>query len=249
MLERLMFRLALSKALGRVLGRFKFIAAAIRAQEQLWVLNKHKSVKKSILLFALPKSGSTWLEEILAVYLNLVKYMPPSLVRHETRYKESTSSILRLDMLPNIDKPFISKTHVFPSHRLKNDLVSYDRVVVLKRDLGEVVKSHLRYVLNTPFHPDHEFIAKLSKEEAINWINFKYVPMWKEWESQWVEYAEQRGFSVVDYQNLKTNTNKELEEILNRLNEKIDQERIDEVVKFCSSDKMKDRFVQKSFFR
>ena len=68
--------------------------------------------------------------------------------------------------------------------------------------------------------------------------------MWKEWEDQWVEYAEQ-GFPHSGLQQFKSqSTNKELEVILNRLNEKIDQKRIDEVVKFCSSDKMKDRFVQ-----
>ena len=100
MLERLMFRLALGKVLGRALGRFKFIAAAIRLKEQLMVLNSHKSNSRSLLLFALPKSGSTWLEELLAVYLNLVKVMPPDLVRHETKYKSSLFQYFALICCP-----------------------------------------------------------------------------------------------------------------------------------------------------
>lgn len=249
MLENWMFRIALNKQIGKILWFLKPYAAFIRSLEQKIKLRYNTSSNKSILVFALPKSGSTWLEELLSVYFGLTKYMPSTLIQHELLYKESSSAILSPKILPNIDLPYITKSHVFPSKTLIEELKDFKRVVILKRNLNDVIQSHYRYVNNTPFHPDHKFITKLQFIEAINWIEYKYVPLWKEWVNQWEKIASEKGYYVVDYIDLKNETVDTFKNVINSLGDELDQNEIKKVVEYCSSNNMKSRAIQKNFFR
>ena len=88
MLENWLFRLGLIKRFGGFSNVFKPLAGRIRSFEQLWRIRQSNSTNKAILVFALPKSGSTWIEEMLSVYYELNKFMPHKLVKYESFYKK-----------------------------------------------------------------------------------------------------------------------------------------------------------------
>ena len=135
------------------------------------------------------------------------------------------------------------------SSSLKASLKGFDRLIVLKRCITETIQSHYRYVLNTPFHPDYRFLKSLPKDQALSWIEYKYASSWKEWTVLWERVATERNYILIDYSELRNDTYSVMEDIIIRLDNSVDEERLKRCIDYCSMSGMKSRFIQKNFFR
>ena len=198
---------------------------------------------RPVIIIAMPKSGSTWLENIFMYLYNTKSVMPPQCIVYEQLNHGSHTQRINPNLLNWCKrKSVVIKLHVSYSKSLIKWIKKTDSIfILLHRDISEVVDSHLAYVANTPFHPDYKLtrnhksriqLKENFKKEMISWIN--------EWEKNISSDL------IISYENLLQNPKKTLEKFLNH---HLEHENIQDAIEYNSLDKMKKRSPQKDFYR
>ncbi|MHA1381694.1 MAG: sulfotransferase domain-containing protein, partial [Candidatus Helarchaeota archaeon] len=114
---------------------------------------KYKNKYKQNILFVagLPKSGTTWLENMLASYPGITPIMPYQVTKHEMKYKSS----IEYDLPKGVFEPlknglYVMKMHIYGSNHnvniLKKNNIKY---CIIYRDLRDAAVSHCFYVRST----------------------------------------------------------------------------------------------------
>lgn len=183
-------------------------------------LRLYQYTEKVIFIASLPKSGGTWLQNML---LEIPGYnpryykLPPQSCDNQFVTDCYDHSNLPEDLFDNISGYSIYKTHCRCSEanlRLINSRTG--KIIVGYRDLRDVCVS-LYYHLKTD--TDHYLYPQFSKlapvegiSAAIKIVGREYVPWVMGWKEAWEEFPEQ--VCTVKYEDLWTNLREELERIL-----------------------------------
>jgi len=173
-------------------------AVYLRAREQARACREgfttHGGVYSQPILFiaGLPKSGSTWLEKMVASYEGYHEYLLPAVARHELATGGSHDFELPQGMFDKLQNMLIlTKMHIRGSTNnvavLKDAGINY---VVLHRDLRDVAVSYHFYVSNTPWHPEYSLHSNASVQSGLQIFCQRMLPAYIEWVRSWKKNAD-----------------------------------------------------------
>jgi hypothetical protein len=192
-----------------------------RFWKQVWAARRsfarHGDSYSEPMLFiaGLPKSGTSWMESMLASYPGYEKVMPAEIIRYEQEHKGSHEYQLREDTFSRLqDALVVMKLHIHGSSHnvsvLREAAVPY---VVMYRDLRDVAVSHYFYVRRTPWHPEYEDYSDLGVKEGLRHFGQSLLPDFVNWMRAWRENRDPEQSVEVRYEDLLEDTAKEFRRV------------------------------------
>lgn len=144
---------------------------------------------KVLFIAGLPKSGTTWLERMIASYPGYHDLMIPDAAAREIRTGGSHDYDLPEDMFGRFEGMLVlTKMHVHGSEQnlrlLREAGVPH---VVLYRDLRDVAVSYFFYVRQTPWHGEYPVYADLDVEQGLLAFVARTLPAYVDWVRGWHE--------------------------------------------------------------
>ena len=148
-------------------GYLKVVFSLFRFCMQVASALPKKSTGKRFVIFAMPKSGSTFLENVVTHFSGRVSVMHPYVNLLEKRHAHSMLS-RHVPALWVYKFACFSKYHLLPTaeaiERLNRRGI---QVILLNRNLDEVIKSFLNYVEVVEHHPMHKTYSGKSMQERM----------------------------------------------------------------------------------
>ncbi|MEE2912291.1 MAG: sulfotransferase domain-containing protein [Planctomycetota bacterium] len=181
----------------------KRIAVHKRAHDQLAACKKgykkygDQYLQPILFIAGLPKSGSTWIEKMVASYPGFHEYLLPAVAKYELITGGSHDFELPIDMFKPLKNMLVlTKMH---SHGSPNNIKVLHEAgihyVVLYRDLRDVAVSYHFYVQNTPWHPEYKHHCKATIQEGISIFANRMLPAYIKWVRSWKQNANPK-FSI-----------------------------------------------------
>jgi len=163
----------------------------------------------------LPKSGTSWLESMLASYPGYQQVTIPEAVAYELRTGGSHDFDLPPDTIDRFEKALVvSKLHVHGSRHNAQLLHEADvPYVVLYRDLRDVAVSHYFYVRRTPWHPEYEDYRDLDVNEGLLHFGRTLLPQFVDWMRSWQERRDSEQSIELRYEDLLNDTKGEFRRV------------------------------------
>ena len=195
---------------------------------------KYGNLYPHSLLFVagLPKSGTSWLESMLASYPGYQSVVIPDVVRYELRHGGSHDYDLPTNTLERLEAALaVSKLHVHGSEQ--NVQLLHDAgipYVVLYRDLRDVAVSHYFYVRRTPWHPEYEDYLHLSVEEGLMRFGRTLLPDFVVWIRSWRERRDPELGLELQYEDLLDNTKQKFQAVTEHYGLNVSQARLERIV-------------------
>jgi hypothetical protein len=179
-----------------------------RACRRGWRRYGDRYRRRIVFIAGLPKSGTTWLERMVASYPGFHELLIPEVAAYELATGGSNDYELPDDFFSRLDRMLvITKMHVHGSpHNVELLRRAGVRYAVLFRDLRDVAVSHHFYVRNTPWHPEHPVYAGLSVEEGLAEFARRSLVAWAGWVRSWHEHLDDELGMVVRYEELLEDT-------------------------------------------
>jgi len=220
----------------------KFFATKVRmkalVQRHLSILQSYKTPYPHRLVFiaGLPKSGTTWLE-------NLVKTVPG--IRRLVCYDlendlfEHRLNPAVLEKLPSRGN-FFTKTHVEASPDSVAALREHKvPTVIMVRDLRDQCVSRFHHVLNDPSHRHHYFYLNSSREESFSHCLDIVLDEYLLWINNWVSVLESSDglFLLVKYEDLYSDPSRVFRSVLLHFDIDLSSDDVDHIVNkvYCQS--------------
>lgn len=193
----------LARAAKRVAARPRYLrqrAAAAAGQREFGARYPHE------LLFVagLPKSGTTWVEQMLCTFPGYRPVMIPEAIAYEMRHGGSHDFELPPDFIARFRHTLtVAKMHVHGSDRnhglLETAGLPY---LVVYRDLRDVGVSYVHYVRRTRWHPDHPDYRGLDVEQGLLRFARELLPPYRDWILSWRRYRAEPAYLEVRYESL-----------------------------------------------
>ncbi|MHC4428871.1 MAG: sulfotransferase domain-containing protein [Planctomycetota bacterium] len=192
-----------AKLAKRVAVRPRYWTQA-RACRQGWQRYGDRYPRQLVFIAGLPKSGTTWLERMVASYPGFHELLIPEVAAWELATGGSNDYELPDDFFSRFESMLvISKMHVHGSpHNVELLKRAGVRYAVLFRDLRDVAVSHYFYVRNTPWHPEHSVYARLSVTDGLAEFATRSLAAWAGWVRSWHENLDGDLGLIVRYENL-----------------------------------------------
>ena len=171
---------------------------------------------QSVLLIAgLPKSGTTWLETMLASYPGFHTLLIPEATGYELQHGGSHGYDLPPDIFSRMkNKLVVSKMHIHGSDHNVQLIHGADiRYVVLFRDLRDVSVSYYFYVRQTPWHPGFEKYRGLNVEQGLRLFAEELLVPYKEWVNTWEKNRDPRLSLMLKYEDLLADSREKMTQV------------------------------------
>ena len=157
-----------------------------------------------VFVAGLPKSGTTWLEGMIASYPGFHAVLIPDVAAHELSTGGSHDYELPAHTFARMrNRLVVTKMHVHGSPHnvevLRSAAVPY---VVLYRDLRDVAVSHVFYVRQTPWHAEYPLYAGVSPQEGLVVFAGRTLEPFADWIRSWHENGDPRSGLIVRYEEL-----------------------------------------------
>lgn len=211
-----------------LMGRFGYLRHGSRHDQNL------------VFVAGLPKSGTSWVEGMLASFAGFQKIMPPRAVIHEVRAGGSHGLELTEGLLAGLQRGLhVLKLHTHGSS--KNAMLLRERglrYAVVYRDPRDVAISHYFYVRRTPWHPEHVQYRDLSVQEGIDHFADTLLEPFAAWIEGWHEYADAELARFVRYEDLLSDALGELTKLVEHFGIGTDRSEIEQVQKVYSFERV-----------
>jgi hypothetical protein len=170
-----------------------------------------------LFIAGLPKSGTTWLENMLASFPGYHKITPYDAVRYEMEHGESHSYSLPKGFFKRYrNRLLVIKLHLNGSrHNAESLKAAGIKYIILYRDLRDVAVSYCFYVSRTPWHPDFQAYRKLSFTEKLRCFGDSHLTDYAEWIRQWHQNHDPELGAIVSYESLIARPDQVLTSIAN----------------------------------
>ncbi|UCD74937.1 MAG: sulfotransferase domain-containing protein [Phycisphaerales bacterium] len=212
--------------------------------------------QKVLFVAGLPKSGTTWLEKMLASYPGFYELLIPDVAAHELRTGGSHDYDLPADIFSRFrDMLVLTKMHVHGSpHNLRLLKQAGVKYVVLHRDLRDVSVSHYFYVRQTPWHPEYPIYRDLPMEDALAVYADRTLLDYVQWVRGWHERLDQELGLEIRYEEMLADAGEVLTRVAEHFQLDSSPETVGRIVDIHSFKRLsrgRDRGQQskKSFFR
>lgn len=157
-----------------------------------------------LFIAGLPKSGTTWLEKMVASYPGFHELLIPDVAAYELATGGSHDYDLPTDIFSRFKQMLVvSKMHVHGSPHNVNLLHDANvRYVVLYRDLRDVAISYYFYVRQTPWHPEYPIYASLSLSEGLQTFAERTLLPFAAWVCSWHQNHDPTMSLLLRYEEL-----------------------------------------------
>ncbi|MHC4218730.1 MAG: sulfotransferase domain-containing protein, partial [Planctomycetota bacterium] len=173
-----------------------------------WRQHGDRYQRQIVFIAGLPKSGTTWLERMVASYPGFHELLIPDVAAYELATGGSHDYELPDDLFSRFERMLvITKMHVHGSpHNAGLLHQARVRYAVLFRDLRDVAVSHYFYVRNTHWHPEYPVYARLSIEEGLAEFATRTLPGLVDWVRSWHEHLDEELGMIIRYEDLLEDT-------------------------------------------
>ncbi|WP_251923617.1 sulfotransferase domain-containing protein [Salinibacter ruber] len=217
-----------------------------RFWKQVWAarrsFQRHGPSYSHPLLFiaGLPKSGTSWMESMLASYPGYKKVMPAEAIRHEQKHKGSHDYQLTESTFSQLqDALVVLKLHVSGSpHNIRLLREANVPYIVMYRDLRDVAVSHYFYVRRTPWHPEFEDYSDLDVEKGIRHFRRTLLPDFVNWMRTWRENRDREQSIELRYEDLLDDTAGEFRRVASHFSLDTSPQTIEDIVEKHSFENM-----------
>jgi hypothetical protein len=157
-----------------------------------------------LFIAGLPKSGTTWLENMLVSYPGFHQLTPYDAVRYELNHGESHSYSLPDGFFERYrNRLLVIKLHLAGSrHNTESLKAANIKYVILYRDLRDVAVSYCFYVPRTPWHPDFPLYRDLSLPERLRCFADQHLNAYAEWIRLWHQNRDPELSAIISYESL-----------------------------------------------
>ncbi len=160
--------------------------------------------QKVLFVAGMPKSGTTWLEKMIASFPGFHDLLIPDVAAYELRTGGSHDYDIPEDMFERFnDMLVLTKMHVHGSRHncdvLKKAGVRY---VVLYRDLRDVAISYHYYVKGTPWHPEHPRHKDADLQEGLRIFAERMLDGYVDWVRSWERNRDQAMSLAFRYEDM-----------------------------------------------
>lgn len=164
--------------------------------------------QKVLFIAGLPKSGTTWLEKMVASYPGFHDLLIPEVAAYELATGDSHSYNLPGNMFSGFKNMLVlTKMHVHGSpHNVALLHKAGIKYVVLYRDLRDVAVSHFFYVRQTPWHPEYPLYAHLSAQHALTLFAQRTLLAYVDWIRSWHAHHDPAMSLILRYEQMLTDT-------------------------------------------
>lgn len=185
-----------------------------------------------LFIAGLPKSGTTWLERMVAAYPGYHRILIPEATAHELAHGDSHAYELPGDLFSRFEDVLaVMKMHVHGSPDnaalLTGAGVPY---VVLYRDLRDVAISYFFYVRQTPWHADFRRFASLDLTQGLRRFAEYPLPEYVDWIRSWRRNLDKHMGLMLRYEDLLQNTRERFAEVASHFRLDDSAETIDSIV-------------------
>lgn len=160
--------------------------------------------QKVLFVAGLPKSGTTWVEKMLASFPGFHELLIPEVAAHELATGGSHDFELPDRMFDRFGNMLVlTKMHCHGSpHNARVLRDAGVRYVVLFRDLRDVAVSNYFYVRNTPWHPEYPRYHGKSVQEGLIVFAERTLPAYVDWVRSWDANRDPDRSLVFRYEEL-----------------------------------------------
>jgi hypothetical protein len=157
-----------------------------------------------LFIAGLPKSGSTWIEKMVASYEGYHEFLLPAIAKHELSTGGSHDFELPRGMFDNMKNMLIlTKMHSHGSvHNVEVLEGAGIKYVILHRDLRDVAISYHFYVHNTPWHPEHRLHHHKSVQEGLAVFSKRMLPAYIDWVRSWKKNSNPANSLQLRYEDM-----------------------------------------------
>jgi hypothetical protein len=156
----------------------------------------------------LPKSGTSWVESMLALYDGYAVIAPPEITKFDYRNGGTHRFEMPFDFFSRLEDALcVVKIHCHGSRN--NARVLADARVpycILYRDLRDAAVSHVCYVRRTPWHPEYPAYRTLSVRAGLDHFARTLLPQWRDWIDSWDRWRNPAASLVLTYEDLLNDT-------------------------------------------
>ncbi len=168
-----------------------------------------------LFIAGLPKSGTSWMESMLASYPGYQDTMIPEAVAYELETNGSHDYELPADLFSRFRKSLtVLKLHIPGSPHnvevLRRQEIPY---LVMYRDLRDVAVSHYFYVRQTPWHPEYSEYKDLSITEGIRRFGETLLPEFGSWICSWNANRDPQLSLALRYEDLLNDTQAHFQQV------------------------------------
>lgn len=224
--------------------KYKYLYTTLKYNWSLYSARKYFQeydyCENLLFISGLPKSGTSWLESMLAEYPGFIKNMIPEAIKFEQKNKGSHFLELQKEWFEKLDKSLtVLKLHNYGSPNNAGVLEDLNiPYVVIFRDLRDVAVSHYFYVRNTWHHPEYEDYKDLSIEEGLKHFANTLLPDFKEWINSWRKNVDSELSLVIRYEDLNDNTYDVFKKVVEHYSLPSDKETLEKIIKKNSFEKL-----------
>lgn len=244
----ILFKIGLKYDFGNLRPYLKIITSFLRYYLTLFG-KRHNEKREVIFIAGLPKSGTTWLENLLCFQGRYKSIMLPMVTIWEQFQGRSDNYIPKTDFIEKLPSrgKWLIKLHCHNSNDL-NEILSKHKIIpiVIHRELDKVFESHYHYALNTKFHPDYKSLNNLKMKQGFEYLYNKYEKDYEQWIISW---QKSNKAVIITYSELLDDTFNTLKKTVNSIGLNLTQEEIIKTIENNTIEKMKKRSVHKKFFR
>lgn len=212
--------------------------------------------QKVLFVAGMPKSGTTWLEKMIASFPGFHDLLIPDVAAYELKTGGSHDYELPSDMFERFDKMLVlTKMHVHGS-RHNADVLKKAGVkhVVLYRDLRDVAISYHFYVKGTPWHPEHARHKDADLQQGLRVFAERMLDGYVEWVRSWEKNRDPVNSLAFKYEDMLQDANGVMMQIARHYQLSADEAEIKRIVEANSFQNLSKGRAQgqesgQSFFR
>jgi putative transferase (TIGR04331 family) len=208
---------------------FRFLSSYYQRMEMKFRQHTNDYPHRLVLIAALPKSGSSWMESLIFAipqYRKLRRYDPKDQLRLH---------ILDAVLLENLPTHgnFVIKTHIEAQPEgvaaLRHNKVP---TIIMVRDLRDQCVSHFHHVLEDPKHKYHDLYKRMEPEEAFSQFLSNNLIGYATWIRNWQAVVrEDDGFFLfVRYENLQRDVKSEFSRVLEYIDVGLDDQSVNMLI-------------------
>ncbi|MCA9310446.1 MAG: sulfotransferase domain-containing protein [Phycisphaerales bacterium] len=185
---------------------------------------------RNLLITALPKSGSTWLENMLLEVPGHFRWFPRAFNR-QTLKDADFHELPRDEFIHPPPGYTVAKVHAGPSPHNQALLKEVGRpFIILVRDPRDIAASWIHFVRIRPENAYHVETADLDLPQRIDHFTETLLDRFLDWALGWKECAEACRGHLVRYEDLLADTAGELRTILRHLDLELSDAWVNETV-------------------
>ncbi|KAM8968519.1 sulfotransferase family cytosolic 1B member 1-like [Sarcophilus harrisii] len=200
---------------------------------------------EDIWIITYPKSGTTWMSEIMDLIKNdgfAEKQKNIPITERIPMLESAAPGILptSTDVLEKLPSPRFVKSHLPIPLLPKNFWESNCKVIYVARNAKDVAVSYYHFDRMNKFHPDPGTFAEYLEKFMSGNVSYGH---WHEHVISWWEKKKDHPILYLFYEDIKEDPKREIKKVMQFLGKKFDEETLDRIVQHTSFESMKDNLM------